>query len=75
MHHFDNLIVSMALTGMMLFFVKSILNSIYPGAGDKFLAVLKKLSLVAFDLMAWVLKFTLSHFHIDFNQKRLPGRR
>ena len=75
MHHFDNLIVSTALTGMLLIFVRSILNSIYPGAGDKFLMVLKKSSLVAFDALAWAVKSLLSIFHIDFNQKRLPGRR
>ena len=65
----------MALTGMMLFFVKSIFNSIYPGTGDKFLGVLKKLSLVAFDVLAWAVKKLLSVFQIDLNQKSLPGRR
>ena len=75
MHHLDNLIVSMALTGTMLFFIKSILNSIYPRAGDIFLAVLKKLSLMLFDVMVWAVKYVLSLFNIDLNQKRLPGRR
>jgi len=75
MHHFDNLIVSTVLMVMLLIFTRGILNSIFPGAGDKFFKVLKKVLLIFLDAIIWLFKAVLSSLDIDLAQKKLPGRR
>ena len=75
MHHFDNLIVGVALMAMLLVFIRSVLNSISPRLGNEVFRVLKKVASLLVRGIAWIFMKLLSLFGIDWTQKKLPARR
>ncbi len=75
MHHFDNLIVGVALMAMLMVFLRSVLNSISPRLGNEVFRGMKKLASLLAGGIAWMFMKLLSLFGVDWTQKKLPGRR
>lgn len=75
MRHFDNLIVGVGLMIMLLIFMRSVLNSIYPNLFGKILWPINKLFQYLVESIVWIFKVALSLFDIDLEKKKLPGRR
>ena len=75
MHHFDNLIVGLAMAVMLSLFMRSVLNSLSPGLGDAVLKGMKKLAVLLGRIVVWIFQKLLSLLGVDLKQKKLPGRR